>query len=96
MILLRFIRNKPYVQLFYEKGLYDSFTSDFKFIDIKNVYSDLNINDSNIDLEQINQYEQNFNTLNTINEIVDDIDKGSLFTGNKILSHIFKKNAYKN
>lgn len=90
--LLRFVRNKTYtVQLFYEKELYESFINDFQFIDIKNVYSDLDINDSNIDLEQINQYDQNYNTLNTINEIVDNIDKGSLFMGNKIITYIFKK-----
>ena len=92
--LLRYARNSPYkIKLFYEKELIDSFINDFKFIDIQNVYSDLDIDESNLDF-QMEYNNLTFNTCNTINEIVEDIDKGALFKGIKILSLLFKKKCF--
>jgi hypothetical protein len=97
IILLKFIRDNPYiVKLFYEHFLYDSIIYDLQFDQIENVYSDLNIEDSNLGLGKMIQYDQNFNTLNTINEIENDIDKGSLFMASKILSDLFKKKLHQN
>ena len=79
------------VKLFYEHLLYDSIIYDLQFDQIENVYSDLNIEDSNLCLGNMIQYDQNFHTLNTIDEIENDIDKGSLFMASKILSDLFKK-----
>ena len=93
--LLRYARSVPYkIKIFYEKELIDSFINDFKFIDIKNVYSDLNIEqESNIDLPQMNQNEgdETFNTLNTLNELENNIDKGSFSQGIKLITNLLKK-----
>ena len=92
--LLRYARSVPYkIKLYYEQKILDSFINDFNFIDIQNVYSDLDINDSNLDL-QIEPYDFTYNTIDTINEIVHDIDKGNLFQASKILINFFKKKCF--
>ena len=96
--LLRYARSVPYkIKIFYEKELIDSFINDFKFIDIKNVYSDLNIEqESNIDLPQMNQNEgdETFNTINTLNELVNNIDIGSFSQGIKLITNLLKKKYF--
>ena len=95
ILLLRYARTVPFkIKIFYEKELIDSFINDFQFINIKNVYSDLNIDESNLDLPPMNQCDETFNTLNTINEIINNIDKGSLFQGTKIITNLFKKKYF--
>ena len=92
--LLRYAKNTPYtIKLFYEKELIDSYINDFNFIDIQNVYSDLDIDGSSLDLP-IDEYDQTFNNLNTINEIVNDINKGALTQGIKIITNIFQKKFF--
>ena len=92
--LLRYARSVPYkIKLYYEQKILDSFINDFNFIDIQKVYNDLDINNSNLDL-QIEPYDFTYNTIDTINEIVHDIDKGNLFQASKILINFFKKKCF--
>ena len=95
ILLLRYARTVPYtIKIFYEKELIDSFINDFKFIEIKNVYSDLNTDESFLDLQKMNKCNETFNTLNTINEIVNNIDKGSIFQGIKLITNLLKKKYF--
>ena len=92
--LLRYARNTPYtIKLFYEKEYIDSYINDFEFIDIRNVYSDLDVDESIIDLP-IEKNNYIFNNLNAINEIDDDIDKGALNQGIKIITNFFTKKFF--
>ena len=98
--LLKYVRSIPNkITLFYEKEAIDSFINDIKFEDIKNIYSDLDMDVEKCgDLSDLSHHDQTYNTLNTlntINEIVDFIDKGSLFQGIKILGNILKKKCFK-
>lgn len=98
--LLRYVRSSPNkITLFYEKEAIDSFINDLQFADIKNIYSDLDIDEEKCgDISDLSHHEQTYNTLNTlntINEIVDYIDKGSLFQGIKILCIFLKKKCFK-
>ena len=98
--LLRYVRSIPNkITLFYEKEAIDSFINDLQFVDIKNIYSDLDMDEEKCgDISELSHHEQTYNTLNTlntINEIVDNIDKGSLFQGIKILCNALKKKCFK-
>ena len=75
------------LELIYEKEIIDSFIADLEFIKIQNVYSDLNTDESNIDLSQ-SFYN---NGLNVINES-DDIE--FLSNGISIILEVFMRKYF--
>ena len=80
-------KSKSILKLIYEKELIDSFIEDLDFINIKNVYSDLNTDESILEVSQIS----NNNNLNIINE---SLDKEYYLNGINIILDLFKKKYF--
>ena len=88
--LLRFSRSVPYkLKIFYDKKILDSYINDFEFINIENVYSDLDLDDNNNDLIQINQLD-----IIEEKENENNIYKGGLFQGIQIITNLIKKKYF--
>ena len=86
--LLRSVHeSKTKLELFYRKQIMDSFICDMDFINIQNVYSDLNTDESILDLSQ----SINNNELNIIEE---DDDEKYYINGINIILNIFKKKIF--
>ena len=79
--------SKEKIKLVYEKELMDSFIADIDFINIENVYSDLNTEETILELSQ----SLNNNSLNIINEMD---DKEYYSSAINIISILYKKKYF--
>ena len=87
--LLRNVQeSKKKLKLIFEKEVLDSFISDLDFIKIQNVYSDLNTDESILELSK------SFN-MNELNEIIEEDDDKYYYTNViNLIENIFKKKYF--
>ena len=79
--------SKKKLKLIFEKEVTDSFISDLEFIKIENVYSDLNTDESILELSK------SFN-VNELNEIIEEDDKYYYLNVINLIENIFKKKYF--